>query len=914
LLNCPTYLIFGKIFSQNGRNFSFLFLLFCWIILFFSASEINSTLLNKTDAQTSGSYHYAPGLVLTGSNYQDVTSTNSLQLSQFSIAAWFKTSTNFASDAIIINKGGLGSESSGQNMNYGIWMTKSEKIVAGFESTTAADRFVTSPKTYNDNQWHYVIVTYGGSAVKLYIDGVQVATKSTSGASPEISGTKPVRVGANSRVTPPGNFFTGEVDEVRIWNDDLTSQQVADAFAGTVNTAGQVLHLPFGSNPPPVANNQAITVNKNTQQVITLTATDPNNDPLTYTVLTQPAHGTLTGTAPNLNYNPDTDYVGADNFTFKANDGTTDSNTATISITVQGPVNDPPVSNNQAITLNKNTQQAVTLTATDPNNDPLTYTVLTQPAHGTLTGTAPNLNYNPDTDYVGADSFTFKANDGTTDSNTATVSITVQDVSSCTISLPISGVTASGNQLGNPPSNAIDADLNTRWANDGVGSWINADLGITQNICSVDIAWYSGNTRQYHFVIATSTDGSTFTNVFNGDSSGTTLSSEKYTFSNINARYVRVTVNGNTQNNWASIYDLKIFGSSLSGNFPPVANNQVVVTNTNIAKDITLTANDPNNDPLNYTIVAQPAHGTLTGTAPNLNYNPDTDYVGTDSFTFKANDGITDGNTATVSITVNDPNNDPFGIMKLYPTKNNGEEWYINMNNPTSDSRFNPQNTITQNPDGSWKMKATQVRMNVYTSTGYSSANIPTLDHSVIASRGYMLASNDWRNFEMTQYVKVNTSPSDDNFSPYGRGGRHTGSGAPEGCEGSSMKGDVFFSGKVRFAKEQWHVSYVFTSLKTATSSIEDKWIGIKFIVYNFVENNKVVVKTELWLDINNNGNFVKYDENVDRGGWGTEGVECGGAPDQIISWGGPITTFRWDTATDVDFKNLSVREIIPPQ
>jgi hypothetical protein len=817
-------LIFGNIFSQNRRNFRFLFLLSCWLILFFSASEINSTLLNKVDAQTSASYHYAPGLSLTGSNYDDVTSTNSLQLSQFSVAAWFKTSTNFASDAIIVNKGGLGSESSGQNMNYGIWMTKSEKVIAGFESTTAADRFVTSAKTYNDNQWHYVIVTYGGSNVILYIDGVKVASKSTSGASPEISGTKPVRIGANSRVTPPGNFFTGQVDEVRVWNDDLTTQQVADAFAGTsFNTEEQVLFLPFGSNPPPIANNQAITVNKNTQQ-------------------------------------------------------------------------------------------AITLTATDPNNDPLTYSIVTQPTHGTLTGTAPNLNYNPDTDYVGPDSFTFKVNDGTTDSNTATVSITVQDVSSCITNLPISDITASGYQLGNPPSNAIDADLSTRWANDGVGSWISVDLGITQNICSVDIAWYSGNTRQYHFIIATSTDGSTFTNVFNDDSSGTTSSSEKYTISNADARYVRVTVNGNTQNNWASIYDLKIFGSSVSGNSPPVAINQALTTSKNIAKAITLTATDPNNDPLNYSIVTQPTHGTLTGTAPNLNYNPDTDYVGPDSFTFKANDGTTDGNTATISITVDDPSKDPFGIIKLYPTKNNGEEWYINMNNPTSDSRFNPQNTITQNPDGSWKMKATQVRMNVYTSTGYNSANIPTLDHSVIASKGYMLASNDWRNFEMTQYVKVNTSPSDDNFSPNGRGGRHTGDGPPQGCEGSSMKGDVFFSGKVRFAKEQWHVSYVFTSLKTATSSIEDKWIGIKFIVYNFVENNKVVVKTELWLDINNNGNFVKYDENVDRGGWGTEGVECGGAPDQIISWGGPITTFRWDTATDVDFKNLSVREILPPQ
>jgi hypothetical protein len=256
---------------------------------------------------------------------------------------------------------------------------------------------------------------------------------------------------------------------------------------------------------------------------------------------------------------------------------------------------------------------------------------------------------------------------------------------------------------------------------------------------------------------------------------------------------------------------------------------------------------------------------------------------------------------------------DIFGIKKLYPSKSGGEEWYMNMNNPTGDSRFNPQNTITKNPDGSWKMKATQVRMTVYTSTGYDGNDIPTLDHSSIATKGYMLAPNDWRNFEMTQYVKVNTSPSDDNFSPNGRGGRHTGDGPPEGCEGSSMKGDVFFSGKVRFAKEQWHVSYVFTSLKTPTSSIEDKWIGIKFVVYNFVENNKVVVKAELWLDTNNNGNFVKVDETVDRGGWGTQGTDCGGAPDQIISWGGPITTFRWDTATDVDFKNLSVREIKAP-
>lgn len=66
-----------------------------------------------------------------------------------------------------------------------------------------------------------------------YIDVLEVATKSTAGSSPEFSGTKPVRVAANSRVTPPGNFITGEVDEVRVWNVDLTGSEVSAAFAGT---------------------------------------------------------------------------------------------------------------------------------------------------------------------------------------------------------------------------------------------------------------------------------------------------------------------------------------------------------------------------------------------------------------------------------------------------------------------------------------------------------------------------------------------------------------------------------------------------------------------------------------------------------------------------------------------------------
>ena len=127
--------------------------------------------------------------------------------------------------------------------------------------------------------------------------------------------------------------------------------------------------------------------------------------------------------------------------------------------------------------------------------------------------------------------------------------------------LPISKITASASAAANPVLNAIDNNLNTRWAHQGSGSWIQTDLGVKMTICSVDIAWYRGFGRQYNFVISVSNDASSFTNVFSGKSSGRTSSYETYTLpSDTNARYVRITVNGNTANSLASISELRVNG------------------------------------------------------------------------------------------------------------------------------------------------------------------------------------------------------------------------------------------------------------------------------------------------------------------------------------------------------------------
>ena len=254
---------------------------------------------------------------------------------------------------------------------------------------------------------------------------------------------------------------------------------------------------------------------------------------------------------------------------------------------------------------------------------------------------------------------------------------------------------------------------------------------------------------------------------------------------------------------------------------------------------------------------------------------------------------------------------DKFGVLKIFQTKKDGQQWYLK-SNPNSDPQFSPQTMLTKNSDGSFKIKSMKVRMGVFTSSGFNPEKIDTLDHSKIAMAGYMQSTNDWRDVEITGYVKLN-SGNNDNFVWYARGARHTGFGAPAGCEGTAYKGDLFYDGNTRWTKEQWHTGgYAFGEFGKNIGPISGKWVGLKVIMYNAVEKDKSVVKLELWVDKNNNNNWIKANEKTDKGGWGNAGRECGGKADQIITWGGPIAAFRWDGATDVDIKKFSVREIAP--
>ena len=281
---------------------------------------------------------------------------------------------------------------------------------------------------------------------------------------------------------------------------------------------------------------------------------------------------------------------------------------------------------------------------------------------------------------------------------------------------------------------------------------------------------------------------------------------------------------------------------------------------------------------------------------------------------------------------------DKFGIREIYPSKPGGEEWFMNMQDPNNDPRTAKTPHMTQNPDGSWKVAFNnqqqqiiqpvqsggnccqdEVRYGALTSSGYDESKV-VIDEKELETKGYMQSPNDWKNVEVTGYAKLLSTTGSSFATDKGgwtweaRGGRHFGTIAPDVCYGTSYNAHILWStGDVRWEKEQWHAHIVPTEYHPSPAISTGKFIGFKAIMYNMQQDGKTVVKLEIWVDPNSDNRWMKAYQLIDSGGWGDGGEVCGGNPDQIITWGGPLAIFRWDEATDVDIKDFSVREIQPP-
>jgi len=212
----------------------------------------------------------------------------------------------------------------------------------------------------------------------------------------------------------------------------------SDSFQYTANNVGgastpATVTITVISNAAPVANDQGVSTNEDTAVAITLTATDTDvGTVLMYSIVTPPSNGTLTGMPPSVTYTPALNYNGSDSFTYKANDGLTDSNVATVSITVTS-VNDLPVAVDDSALTTRNTPVIINLIANDTDIDgtinPASVVITTLPTRG---GTATNhlngtVTFTPKNNFRGTDVFRYRVsdNDGGL-SNIATVRVNVK--------------------------------------------------------------------------------------------------------------------------------------------------------------------------------------------------------------------------------------------------------------------------------------------------------------------------------------------------------------------------------------------------------------------------------------------------------------------------------------------------------
>lgn len=160
--------------------------------------------------------------------------------------------------------------------------------------------------------------------------------------------------------------------------------------------------------------------------------TDADSDPLTAVLVDGPQHGTLELVADGtFTYRPDQDYVGEDSFTYRASDGTAESDVATVSITVNR-FNSAPNAMSDQYVLNANTAlektavRGVLKNDVDPQSDALTAVLVDGPRHGTLQLAADGaFSYTPDVNYSGIDRFTYRADDGDLQSNIAMVTLRI---------------------------------------------------------------------------------------------------------------------------------------------------------------------------------------------------------------------------------------------------------------------------------------------------------------------------------------------------------------------------------------------------------------------------------------------------------------------------------------------------------
>jgi uncharacterized repeat protein (TIGR01451 family) len=404
----------------------------------------------------------------------------------------------------------------------------------------------------------------------------------------------------------------------------------------------------INTTPTAVADNYAAT--EDTPLVVAAPGvltndSDPEGNPITAAVVTNPAHGSLSLNANgSFTYTPTANYFGADSFVYRVSDGVNQSGNVTVSLTVTG-TPDAPVGTADSYTvaedgtLVRNALQGVLANDTDADGDTLTAAEVTGPSHGTLTLNANgSFTYTPTADYNGPDSFTYNVSDGGLTTGPITVSLTVTSVNDAPTGVADAYTTAEDTPL------------------------VVAAPGVLGNDTDVE------NSPLTAALVSLPSHG---TLSFNANGSFTYTPAANY---NGPDAFVYRASDGT-----APSADTTVTLTVTAVEDVPTANNDGGGGSYTIGEDGALNvpapgllANDVDGDgdPLTAILVTGPAHGALTlNPDGSFTYTPAADYNGPDSFTYMVSDGHSTSAPATVTLNVTAVDDPPAPTPNTYAAR-----------------------------------------------------------------------------------------------------------------------------------------------------------------------------------------------------------------------------------------------------
>ncbi|GAB3204314.1 gliding motility-associated-like protein [Pontibacter aydingkolensis] len=394
--------------------------------------------VNNTPKPIAG---YLNGLKFDGVNdYVEIPSQTSNQFdsnTEFTVSMWYKANSMAA--AGLFNR-----PSGGGDMQ--LWFTaENGKFTFAIDKHGWGWRWLTSTDAYKVGEWVQVSIVRrnvsGQRNMEIYANGVLVGSASlayTSSAS-----SAPIRIGTFMNVD--GGFANGQIDNVSLWKKALTVEEIKTLGTSTLNgneaslagywrfdeTTGTIAYdATANANHGTLINMDLaaarvastagdITTNEDVVFTGKLAGSDESGNTLTYSVVTAPAKGALVITdvaTGAFTYTPAANIHGSDVFTYKVNNGSLDSDAATVNVNIVS-VNDAPVAVAKTVTatVDANCQAVVDASAfdngsSDVDGDELTYSI--SPA-GPFT--------------VGTTNVTLTVSDGKGGTSTAATTITVVD-------------------------------------------------------------------------------------------------------------------------------------------------------------------------------------------------------------------------------------------------------------------------------------------------------------------------------------------------------------------------------------------------------------------------------------------------------------------------------------------------------